>query len=368
MKLLHACPPSCKRLRIDAQTAGAAEERLRALELVDRMVAGGMRRGDALRTVGLARSTYYDWRRAFRRGGVRALKPRCTRPRTARRRRWTDAEPTAATAAPSRRFRRTLRVRPSAPSPSSWPTSSAPARRWAFPCTSCRREGPSGTAASSAPTGPPGSSSGASTTDPSPSPTSPLGSPGTSSSTTTGGLTGRWIAEPRTSTLSRSRMPPDPAGEKFRKVLSRYIAKKYRIVGVPPPNWTKDWTTLFQHLRRYGGQMPDPAVLAPTNNHRRAKGPESFVPFLLPFAGQDRVYREGLIGTQASEKIRTSRFSLVREIQHTDMLEPATRHDPHDLVLNLVRVGRHKVTASISADSCGGKAVPVVLAVVTRIG
>ncbi len=29
MKLLHACPPSCKRLRIDAETAGAAEERLR---------------------------------------------------------------------------------------------------------------------------------------------------------------------------------------------------------------------------------------------------------------------------------------------------------------------------------------------------
>ena len=92
MKLLHACPPSCKRLRIDADTAGAAEERLRALELIDRMVAGGMRRGDALRTVGLARSTYYDWRRAFRRGGVRALKPRCTRPRTVRRRRWTDAD------------------------------------------------------------------------------------------------------------------------------------------------------------------------------------------------------------------------------------------------------------------------------------
>ena len=92
MKLLHACPPSCKRLRIDADTAGAADQRLRALELVDRMVAGGMRRGEALRTVGLASSTYYDWRSAFRRGGVRALKPRSTRPRSARRRRWTDAD------------------------------------------------------------------------------------------------------------------------------------------------------------------------------------------------------------------------------------------------------------------------------------
>ncbi len=92
MKLLHACPPSCKRLRIDADTAGAAEERLRALELIDRMVAKGMRRGDALRTVGLAKSTYYDWRRAFRRGGARALKPSSARPRTVRRRQWKDAD------------------------------------------------------------------------------------------------------------------------------------------------------------------------------------------------------------------------------------------------------------------------------------
>ena len=92
MRLLHACPPSCKRLRIDAETAGAAAERLRALELVDEMVAGGMGRLDALKAIGLARSTYYDWRRAWRRGGARALKPRSTRPRSVRRRRWTDAD------------------------------------------------------------------------------------------------------------------------------------------------------------------------------------------------------------------------------------------------------------------------------------
>ena len=92
MRLLHACPPSCKRLRIDAETAGTAEQRLRALELVDEMVAGGMRRLDALKTIGLARSTYYDWRRAFQSGGAKALKPRSTRPRSVRRRRWTDAD------------------------------------------------------------------------------------------------------------------------------------------------------------------------------------------------------------------------------------------------------------------------------------
>ena len=92
MKLLHACPPSCKRLRVDTQTAGAAERRLRAIELVERMVDGGMRRLDALKSIGLPKSTYYDWRKAFRRGGVPALKPRSTRPRTVRRRRWTDPD------------------------------------------------------------------------------------------------------------------------------------------------------------------------------------------------------------------------------------------------------------------------------------
>ena len=92
MRLLHACPPSCKRLRVDETESDCALARHRALELVDEMVAKGMRRGDALRTVGLAKSTYYDWRKAFRRGGVQALKPRSTRPRAVQRRRWTDAD------------------------------------------------------------------------------------------------------------------------------------------------------------------------------------------------------------------------------------------------------------------------------------
>ncbi len=92
MRLLHACPPSCKRLRVDDTESIRAQQRHRVLELVDEMVEGGMRRGDALDTVGLAKSTYYDWRRAFRGGGLRALEPRSTRPRSVRRRRWTDAD------------------------------------------------------------------------------------------------------------------------------------------------------------------------------------------------------------------------------------------------------------------------------------
>ena len=347
MRLLHACPPSCKRLRIDAETAGTAEQRLRALELVDQMVAGGMGRLDALKAIGLARSTYYDWRRAFRRGGAKALKPRSTRPRAGRRRRWTDADdqavlklrarstptwarrgsmrcsPATGWPCPSRPSAgyspRPLRTGGSSPRPSAkdglqpkrrrnfdgawadrwrygdkaqapgelvqvdhmtytkdgrtlkefraicpttkhmvarvfWratannakrflramaeampfpiasiqraargarrpaaassaPTSSAPARTGASRSRSCRREGPSGTGASSAPTGPPGSSSGTATTAPSPSPTSPPSSPTTSSSTTTCAPTRRWIAEPPTSTLSTSKTMPVPTAK-----------------------------------------------------------------------------------------------------------------------------------------------------------
>ena len=43
---MHACPLSCKRLPVDTQTAGAAEQHLPAIELVDEMVGGGMRGGD----------------------------------------------------------------------------------------------------------------------------------------------------------------------------------------------------------------------------------------------------------------------------------------------------------------------------------
>ena len=56
------------------------------------MVDGGIRRLDALKAIGLPKSTYYDWRKAFRRGGAPALKPRSTRPRTVRRRQWTDPD------------------------------------------------------------------------------------------------------------------------------------------------------------------------------------------------------------------------------------------------------------------------------------
>jgi len=52
MRLLHACPPSCKRPPVDDTECEQALAR---------------RRGDALKAVGLARSTYYDWHRRQRR-------------------------------------------------------------------------------------------------------------------------------------------------------------------------------------------------------------------------------------------------------------------------------------------------------------
>ncbi len=92
MRLLHACAPSCKRLPVDLTDSEPARERLRALKTIDRMVAGGRRRGDALRAAGLARSTYYDWRRAYLGDSLKALAPRSTRPHGVRPRQWTKQD------------------------------------------------------------------------------------------------------------------------------------------------------------------------------------------------------------------------------------------------------------------------------------
>ena len=85
--------------------------------------------------------------------------------------------------------------------------SRTPARSSASNSTSCRRDAPSGTAASNAPTEPPASSSGTSSTANSPSRPSPPSSSNTSSSTTTKGLIPPSTTSPRTSTLSLRRLP-----------------------------------------------------------------------------------------------------------------------------------------------------------------
>ena len=92
MRLLHACPHSCKRPRVDETASEPARERKRVLDLVDEMTAKGMLQRDALETIGLAKSTCHDWRKAFRRGGLKALAPKSTRPKNVRQRRWTDAD------------------------------------------------------------------------------------------------------------------------------------------------------------------------------------------------------------------------------------------------------------------------------------
>ncbi len=119
MRLLHACPPACERLPVDLTRysnppAEPACERLRTLELIDRMVAGGMRRSDALRATGLAKSTHDDWRRADLGGGLKALAPRSTRPRGARP--GSGSSGTAAWSRPSTAAGLGPGVRPSTPS------------------------------------------------------------------------------------------------------------------------------------------------------------------------------------------------------------------------------------------------------------
>jgi len=92
MRLSHACPPSCKRPRVDETTPEVAFQRERILRKVDELVADGMRRAKAVAFMEAPKSTYYDWRKAHRRGGVKALVPKSTAPRRVRRRRWTNRD------------------------------------------------------------------------------------------------------------------------------------------------------------------------------------------------------------------------------------------------------------------------------------
>ena len=89
--------------------------------------------------------------------------------------------------------------------------SRTPAGSSASNSTSCRRAARSGTAASNAPTEPPASSSGTSSTANSPSRPSPPGSSSTSSSTTTSGPIPPSTTSPPASTLSLRRLPSPSA-------------------------------------------------------------------------------------------------------------------------------------------------------------
>jgi len=89
MRIIHACPAACKRLPVDESTPPVAIERERKLNQIEQMVQGGMKRCDALKVLGLAKSTYYDWRKAFRERGIKGLVPKSTRPRRVRGPQWT---------------------------------------------------------------------------------------------------------------------------------------------------------------------------------------------------------------------------------------------------------------------------------------
>ena len=86
----QAAPASCyRKLRIDETDHPEARRRQAILTKVDALRARGMSLELSLLAAEVPRSTYYRWRRALRRDGVRGLVPCSRRPRGVHRPRWT---------------------------------------------------------------------------------------------------------------------------------------------------------------------------------------------------------------------------------------------------------------------------------------
>lgn len=75
--------------RINDRSSPEALERLRKLELHERLRQRGMPPDLALEAIGWSRSAFYRWRRRYERQGVAGLEARSRRPRRVRGRQWT---------------------------------------------------------------------------------------------------------------------------------------------------------------------------------------------------------------------------------------------------------------------------------------
>jgi len=89
MRMLHACPPACKKLHVDEDIHPVALKREKLLLKVDALVAEGLSRAKAIAFVEVPKSTCHDWRKACGKGGIRALAPKSTRPHHVRSPQWT---------------------------------------------------------------------------------------------------------------------------------------------------------------------------------------------------------------------------------------------------------------------------------------
>ena len=87
---IKPAPSSCyRRPRVDETDHPTALERKRLLDKVEELREAGATLALALKAMDLPKSTYYDWRKARDRGGVRALVPKSRRPHRCRGPQWT---------------------------------------------------------------------------------------------------------------------------------------------------------------------------------------------------------------------------------------------------------------------------------------
>ena len=91
MRMLAQDKSFYRKPRVDGTDDPEALRRLRIVEGVDRM-RERFTAAEAAEAFEVSRATYYEWRRRLRKGGVKGLVPRSSRPRTHRGRRWTKAD------------------------------------------------------------------------------------------------------------------------------------------------------------------------------------------------------------------------------------------------------------------------------------
>lgn len=88
MQIKPAPRASYRKIHVDETDCPIAKERLRKLDKIARCRAQGAKLALVLCAIDLSKSTYYNWKKALERGGVKALVPKSRRPHRCARARW----------------------------------------------------------------------------------------------------------------------------------------------------------------------------------------------------------------------------------------------------------------------------------------
>ena len=83
---------SNRAIQVDESTPPDALDRLRRIEMYDRLRSEGCSEATALEAVGWSRATLHRWKRRWREGGLAGLAAKSRRPRSSRGREWSRGD------------------------------------------------------------------------------------------------------------------------------------------------------------------------------------------------------------------------------------------------------------------------------------